>query len=261
MGLQFGIKEVYNLNIVDFATNKPFIYVDYAEATTNENTAERTSLKGGQGYYKLMDFDHSKESTLKLIVPLVDIKLLAMLAGDDLVEGATSIFKREELMVDVNYKELEALNEDNLDKKMITLSETPIDEDTVVVHKLEGLRDYGKEVTVSNVEGKKVELTGVDFGEKVVAFYQYLSPATAKKFSIKANKFPKTVKIFGDGLWRDQETGMDKAVKMMIHKAKPQANFTLTTSGSDVTTLEITFDLYPIKDADGDMSYIDYVVL
>ena len=249
MGLQFGIKEVYNLNIVDFATNKPFIYVDYAEATTNENTAERTSLKGGQGYYKLMDFDHSKESTLKLTVPLVDIKLLAMLAGDDLVEGATSVFKREELTV-----------ADNGGKMKITLSETPIGK-TVVVHKLEGLRDYGKEVTVSNVTGNKVELTGVADGEKVVVFYQYSSPATAKKFSIKANKFPKTVKIFGDGLWRDQETGMDKAVKMMIHKAKPQANFTLTTSGSDVTTLEITFDLYPIKDADGDMSYIDYVVL
>lgn len=249
MGLQFGIKEVYNLNIVDFATNKPFIYVDYAEATTNENTAERTSLKGGQGYYKLMDFDHSKESTLKLTVPLVDIKLLAMLAGDDLVEGATSVFKREELTV-----------ADNGGKMKITLSETPIDK-TVVVHKLEGLRDYGKEVTVSNVTGNKVELTGVADGEKVVVFYQYSSPATAKKFSIKANKFPKTVKIFGDGLWRDQETGMDKAVKMMIHKAKPQANFTLTTSGSDVTTLEITFDLYPIKDAAGDMSYIDYVVL
>lgn len=249
MGLQFGIKEVYNLNIVDFATNKPFIYVDYAEATTNENTAERTSLKGGQGYYKLMDFDHSKESTLKLTVPLVDIKLLAMLAGDDLVEGATSVFKREELTV-----------ADNGGEMKITLSETPIDK-TVVVHKLEGLRDYGKEVTVSNVTGNKVELTGVADGEKVVVFYQYSSPATAKKFSIKANKFPKTVKIFGDGLWRDQETGMDKAVKMMIHKAKPQANFTLTTSGSDVTTLEITFDLYPIKDADGDISYIDYVVL
>ncbi|AJA41343.1 virion structural protein [Geobacillus virus E3] len=249
MGLQFGIKEVYNLNIVDFATNKPFIYIDYAEATTNENTAERTSLRGGQGYYKLMDFDHSKDSTLQLTVPLVDIKLLAMLAGDDLVEGATDIFKREELTV-----------VDNAGTMEITLSETPID-GTIVVNKLEGLRDYGQEVTVSNVTGTTVELTGVSDGEKVVAFYQYSSPATAKKFSIKANKFPKAVKIFGDGLWRDQETETDKAVKMTIHKAKPQANFTLTTSGADATTLEITFDLYPIKDADGDMTYIDYVVL
>jgi hypothetical protein len=249
MGLQFGIKEVYNLTIVDFATNKPFIYVDYAEATTNENSAERTSLRGGQGYYKLMDFDHTKESTLQLTLPLVDIKLLAMLAGDELVEGATDVFKREELTV-----------VDNAGTMEITLTETPL-AGSIVVNKLEGLRDYGQEITVSNVTGNTVELTGVADGDKVVVFYQYSAPAAAKKFSIKANKFPKAVKIFGDGLWRDQETETDKAVKMTVHKAKPQANFTLTTSGSDATTLEITFDLYPIKDADGDMTYIDYVVL
>lgn len=251
MGLQFGIKEVYNLTIVDFATNKPFIYIDYAEATTNENSAERTSLRGGQGYYKLMDFDHSKESTLQLTVPLVDIKLLAMLAGDELVEGATDVFKREELEVVDNGGSLE-----------ITLSETPID-GTVVVNKLEGLRDYGDEVTVSSVTGKTVTLSGgtVSEGDKVIVFYQYSSPATTKKFSITANKFPKAVKIFGDGLWRDQETETDKAVKMTVHKARPQANFTLTTSGSDATTLELTFDLYPIKNANGDMVYIDYIVL
>lgn len=248
MGLQFGIKEVYNLTIVDFATNKPFIYIDYAEATTNENKAERTSLRGGQGYYKLMDFDHSKESDLKLTVPLVDIKLLAMLAGDDLVEGAADVFKREELTVVDKSGSLE-----------ITLSETPIS-GTVVVHKLKGLRDYGQEVTVSNVTGKTVTLTGVTNGDKVTVFYQY-STRTAKKFSIKANKFPKAVKIFGDGLWMDQETETAKAVKMIVHKAKPQGNFTLATSGSDVTKLEITFDMYPIKDADGNMTYIDYVVL
>ena len=249
MGLQFGIKEVYNLTIVDFATNKPFIYIDYAEATTNENTAERTSLRGGQGYYKLMDFDHSKDSTLQLTVPLVDVKLLAMLAGDEIAEGAADVFKREELEV-----------VDNANSLKITLSETPID-GTVVVNKLEGLRDFGTEVTVSSITGKTVVLTGAKVGEKVVAFYQYSTPTTAKKFSIKANKFPKAVKIFGDGLWRDQETETDKAVKMIVHKAKPQPNFTLTTSGSEATTLEITFDIYPIKDAYGDITYIDYVIL
>lgn len=248
MGLQFGIKEVYNLTIVDFATNKPFIYVDYAEATTNENTAERTPLRGGQGYYKLMDFDHSRDSNLKLTVPLVDVKLLAMLAGDDLAEGAADVFKREELVV-----------ADNSGSFEITLTETPI-AGTVVVNKLEGLRDYGDEVTVSSVTGKTVTLTGVADGDKVVVFYQYSAP-TAKKFSVKANKFPKAVKIFGDGLWMDQETETAKAVKMTVHKAKPQGNFTLTTSGSDATKLELTFDMYPVKDADGDMTYIDYVVL
>lgn len=250
MGLQYGIKEVYNLSLVDFATNKPFAYVDYAEATSNENSAERTPLRGGQGYYKLMDFDHTKDSTFQLTLPLVDLKLLAMLAGDELVTGAADVYKREELTV----------ASDGAGGFEITLSETPID-GTVVVNELEGLRDFGAEVTVGTISAKEVALTGVAVGDKVVVLYQYATPATAKKFSIKANKFPKAVKILGDGLWRDQETETDKAVKMTVHKAKPQGNFTITTSGSDATTLELTFDMYPVKDADGDMSYIDYVVL
>lgn len=250
MGLQFGIKEVYNVLIADFATNKPIAYAEYAEASTNEVTSERTPIRGGQGSYKLMDFDSQKDSTFQLTLPLVDLKLLALLAGDELTEGAADVFKREELVVVDNAGSLE-----------ITLSETPLT-GSVVVNLLEGLRDFGEELTAS-VTGSVVTLTGTGLaaGDTVVAFYQYASPTTSKKISIKANKFAKAVKIYGDGLWRDQETETDKAVKMTVHKAKPQGNFSLTTSSSDPTSLELTFDMYAVKDADGDLSYIDYVVL
>jgi hypothetical protein len=251
MSLQFGIKEVYNLNIADFTTNKPFIYVDYAEAATNENSGERTDLRGGQGYYKLLGFDHTKDSTLSLTLPLVDLKMLALLAGEDLAEGAADVYKREELTV----------QGDATNGYYVTASETVIS-GTAVVNHLEGERDYGDEVTVGSVSGSTINLSGtVVAGDVVTAFYQYASPTTAKKISIKANKFPKTVKIYGDGLWRDQVTETDKAVKLTVHKAKPQLNYTLTTSSADATTLEITFDMYALKDADGDMSYMDYVIL
>jgi hypothetical protein len=250
MGLQFGIKEVYNVTLYDFATNKPFLYADYAEASSNEVTSERTPLRGGQGAYKLLDFDSQKDSTLQLTLPLVDLKMLALLAGEDLVEGAADVFKREVLTVTgdatAGYK--------------VTLSETPLSGSVSIFH-LEGLRDNGTEVTVGTVTGKDVSVTGAVNGDEVVAFYQYSSPTTAKKISIKANKFPKAVKIYGDGLWRDQETETDKVVKMTVFKAKPQANFTLTTSSSDATSLEITFDMYVQEASNGDKKYIDYVVL
>lgn len=248
MSLQFGIKEVYNLNIANFTDNKPFIYVDYAEAATNENSGERTDLRGGQGNYKLLGFDHTKDSTLSLTLPLVDLKLLALLAGDDLVEAAADVYKREELTVVDNAGTLE-----------VTLSETAVN--TPVFNELDAERDYGTEVSGTLSSGSTYTLTGVAAGDVVTAFYQYATPSTAKKISIKANKFPKTVKIYGDGLWRDQVTETDHVVKMTVHKAKPQLNYTLSTSSSDATTLEITFDMYALKDADGDMSYIDYVVI
>jgi hypothetical protein len=46
MGLQYGIKEVLNLSFVDFATNKPILYADYAEVTSNENQMQRLDLRG-----------------------------------------------------------------------------------------------------------------------------------------------------------------------------------------------------------------------
>ena len=250
MSLQFGIKEVYNLVLSDFLTNKPFVYVDYAEAATNENSAERTDLRGGQGNYKLLGFDHTKDSSLALTLPLVDLKLLALLAGEDLVEGASDVYKREELSV-----------VDNVGVMEITLTDPPTAITTLVVNALDGERDFGTEYVVTLVSGNVYSLTGATEGEVVTAFYQYATPVTARKISIKANKFPKTVKIHGDGLWRDQVTETDKVVKMTIHKAKPQLSYTLTTSASDAATLEVTFDMYALKDENGDMSYIDYVIL
>lgn len=49
MSLQYGIKEVMNLNFYDYATLAPLAYADYAEATTNDVAASRIMVEGGQG--------------------------------------------------------------------------------------------------------------------------------------------------------------------------------------------------------------------
>lgn len=255
MGLQFGIKEVVNGTIVDFTTKKPVLYFDYATASSNENNAERLFLEGGQGNYRLMSFDHTKTSTFQLTLPMVDLKMLALLAGEDLATGASNVFKREVLKITAN---------------KVTLSETPID-GTLFVSNLEGLRDFGTDEYTKTasaptglqytIAGKDLTFNATENNKTVVVFYQYASASTAKKISIKANKFPKTVSIYGDGLWQDQETETAKGVKVNVFKAKAQPNFTLTMSATDATSLEITFDLFAVQDGNGNYSYIDYIVL
>ncbi|PKR82848.1 hypothetical protein [Heyndrickxia camelliae] len=248
MGLQYGIKEVLDVNVLDFATKKPWFFVDYASATSNENTAERLGLNGGRGNALQMSFDHTKKATFKLTVPLVDLNMLAMLSGDDLGTGVGQIFKREELKVTDNSGSLE-----------ISLSETPIS-GTVKIYKKEGLRDTGEEFTVGSISGKTVDLTTPAVaGEEVIAFYQYAAPATSKKISIKSTKFPKAVEIFGTGLARMQEDEQDYPCHVHVFKARPQANFTFTMEGTNATNLEITFDMYEVKDANGEGQYIDYI--
>ncbi|WP_442636605.1 hypothetical protein [Rossellomorea marisflavi] len=245
MGLQYGIKEVLDVNILDYASKNPLFFVDYAEATSNENTAERLDLTGGRGNAKQMSFDHSKAGTFQLTVPLVDLKMLAMLSGDDLQEGAGQIFKREVLTVD-----------DAGGAPSVTLSHEPIA--GVKIFKLEGLRDTGEEIPAT-VSAKKAELTGAAADQQVIAFYQYAAPAKSKKVSIKSTKFPKAVEIFGTGLARNQEDELDYPCHLHVFKARPQPNFTFTMSGSDATNLEITFDMYEVKDQKGEGQYIDYI--
>jgi predicted DNA-binding protein with PD1-like motif len=247
MGLQYGIKEVLDTNILDYKTKKPLVFVDYATATTNENNGERLDLKGGRGNAKQMSFDHSKTSTFKLTVPLVDLNLLAILTGDDIQTGVGEIFKREVLTVADNSGSLE-----------INLSKEPVG--NVSVFKLEGLRDVGTEVTGGTVSTKKVTFTtGVVAGDEVIAFYQYAAPATSKKVSVKTTKFPKAVEIYGEGLGRMQEDEQDYPVHVHVFKARPQMNFTFTMEGTNATNLELTFDLYEVKDQNGEGQYIDYI--
>jgi hypothetical protein len=249
MGLQYGIKEVLDLNILNYANKKPIAYVDYALTSTNENSGERTFLDGGQGMARLMSFDSQKTSTFSLTLPLVDLNLVAMLAGEDLINDTTSeIFKREVLTVT-----------DNAGTSEVSLAVEPIN--TPSVFKLEGLRDYGEEITGATVSGQTLDLTSgaVTAGEQVVVLYQHAAPAGAKEIKVKANKFPPAVEMHGIGLGRNQEDEQDYPVHVKIHKAKAQPNFTFTLSGTEATNLELTFDLFAVQDANGDGQYIDYI--
>lgn len=248
MGLQYGIKEVLDVNILDFATKTPLVFIDYATATSNENTGERLDLTGGRGNAKQMSFDHTRESTFQLTVPLVDLNLLSILTGDDIGTGMGEIFKREILTVVDNAGSLE-----------VELSQTPVDATNVKIYPLVGLRDLG-DITTSTTTGTTAVITdGAVAGDEVVAFYQYSAPATSRKVAVKTTKFPKAVAIFGTGLARNQEDEQDYPCHVTVYKARPQMNMTFTMAGTEATNLEITFDLYEVKDSSGDGQYIDYI--
>ena len=91
------IKEVLNLEILDYTTQSQLLYADYASNTSIEATAERLDLRGGQGNYKLLSFDHTKSMTMKMELPLVDLEMIAYLTGKAISVGAKAVPKREVL--------------------------------------------------------------------------------------------------------------------------------------------------------------------
>jgi len=244
----YGLREVADLTFFDLTTNKPFLYIDYALTSTNEHSAETVYATGGKGNPRRLAFDGNRQSTLTISTQIIDFRLISLLAGAEVEKGVTNVFKREVLTA-----------VDDTGSVKITLSETPVT-GTVTVFPLSSDAVAGEEEDIT-VTGSDVTITDGTAGTQYVAYYQFESDSNAEKISFKAKNFPKYCKIVGDTLIKNEATGENEPFQMVAHKAKPQANFTLTmASEGDPTTLEMTFDLFASQENDDEfISYIKYL--
>mgnify|MGYP000876641903 FL=1 len=241
----YGLREVADLTFFDLTTNKPFLYMDYALTSTNEHSADTTYATGGKGNPRRLAFDGNRQSTLTISTQIIDFRIIALLAGADVEKGVTNVFKREVLT---------AVDDEGSVK--ITLSETPIT-GTVTVFPLFSDAVAGEEEDITVTDSDVTIADGIA-GTQYVAYYQFKSESNAEKISFKAKNFPKYCRIVGDTLIKNETTGENEPFQMVTHKAKPQANFTLTmASEGDPTTLEMTFDLF--ADASVDDEFISYI--
>lgn len=243
----YGLREVADLTFFDLTTNKPFLYIDYALTSTNEHSAETVYATGGKGNPRRLAFDGNRQSTLTISTQVIDFRLISLLAGAEAEKGVTNVFKREVLTA-----------VDDIDSVKITLSETPVN-GTVTVFPLSSDAIAGEEEEIT-VIGNDITITNGTAGTQYVAYYQFESDSNAEKISFKAKNFPKYCRIVGDTLIKNEATGVNEPFQMVAHKAKPQANFTLTmASEGDPTTLELTFDLFASSENDDEfISYIKY---
>lgn len=256
---QYALKDVMDMDWIDYVTKKPIIHIDYAQTSSNQIQSTQTQVTGGRGDQLLYEFESKKVSTLQVNVPLVDPKLVAFLSGGTPSVGAANVFQRDVLTVDGTNK--------------VTLSQTPVT-GSIFLSKVDSTqpRDYGDEITLGDpstapntysISDKSVTLntTSNPEGSQVVAFYQFATPETSTTIKIDADKFATFFTITGDGVWADQTTGVQRAVKMTVYKAKPQSNFTLSMDEANATTLQLNVDMYSTLLPDGRHAYVDYTLL
>ena len=261
----YGLREVADLTFFDLTTNKPFLYMDYALTSTNEHSADTTYAMGGKGNPRRLAFDGNRQSALTISTQIIDFRVIALLAGADVEKGVTNVFKREILTAvddegsvegEGSVENGEGSVENGEGSVKIELSETPVT-GTVTVFPLSSDAVAGEEEDIT-VTGSDVTITDGTAGTQYVAYYQFKSESNAEKISFKAKNFPKYCRVVGDTLIKNETTGENEPFQMVTHKAKPQANFTLTmASEGDPTTLEMTFDLF--ADASVDDEFISYI--
>lgn len=250
MAKQFAIKEVVNCWLTKFSDDAPVCYVDYASDSTVSFEAERLDIRGGQGNYKLCSFDHTKNGTFMLEMPLVDLSFLSQLTGQDILTESANIPNREVLTVA---------------SSQVTLAATPVS-NTLSVFILNDGRDYGTEQTLGSASTENqyeitdgvitLNSTSCADGSKVICEYKYASPADTRTITFTANNFPEYMKINGIGVWFDEYEGANKTVVFELYKVKPKNNFSLTQKSTEATVLSMDFDMFTIDDASGNKVYM-----
>lgn len=254
---QFGIKEVMNLTICEYAVNsqlaKPFVVIDYAQVTGLEHSSDRIFINGGRGNKKLLGFDHSKSVTLKLTLPLVDFKLLSKITGDNIQNKIAKMFKAETKMVlsdnNGNYIPLEKEPLDNTLFANILSGYRELEDNLIVVPNTKTPQANECSVVVENGEARLyVNKDTCPYGSEIRVHYTHQSIKETQKIVFSADKFPKYVTLKGDTLFRNQVTTEDEVYNFIGYKCQFQGNFTLNMSATDPTVLELTVDLYAHKD-------------
>ena len=245
MSLQFGIKEVLNYTVFDYTTGAQKFYVDYASDSSITSKAERLDLRGGQGNYKLLSFDHTKDMSMTTKMPLVDLSVIGMLTNKAVSIGAVNVPVRDTL---------------TSTSQIITLSQTPV-AGTLKIYLLNS-RDVGTEQTLGvpgttvntySISTKTVTLnaTTAPDGTVFVATYSYSAPSTTSTTTFTADKFAGYVRIVGQGIITDQVTGASVVSVFDVKKAKAKNDFTITMNSTSATELSVDFDLYAVDVADG----------
>jgi len=240
---RFGMKEVFNVSFLDVNTKEEVLYLDTLKMSNLENNAEQVYAQGGQGNGRLIGWDYNHTVTFSLQDALLNPKSLSMQTGNEAVSGAAQVYKREVLT---------AIASSTAGKTEVTLANTPTANTVKVVKTTDG---YERGDTVAyTLVGSDMEFdnTEIAVGEKVIVTYFYQSGTNATLFTISGNKYPSTYMVIGDTLVRNEATGVDEALQLVIPKAKLLPTFALNLS-ADGQPVVFDMNIEVLKTADNTM--------
>ncbi|OUN23656.1 hypothetical protein B5G34_00745 [Flavonifractor sp. An82] len=224
MSVTFANREVCDLTICDFATQRPVHVLDYANATTQEITGEQVFAYGGQGHPKRVTFYGEKGGTLAVETQLLTSELFSICTGAE-IENTAKFIKR--LVLEATAGSITVPPEVNLIPGSINVYAEADDLGTPVE---------------ATLDDHTITLTGEETGNYIVYGIEELTSGV-KKMSIKSTTFPKAVTIYGETLMKGED-GINYPYKLVVYKASPQQTLSFGFSNNgDPATMTINFDL------------------
>lgn len=226
----FANREVADLMLMDYSTEKMFLNVDWANVTSTSFEGDRVFATGGQGAPNRVQFDGSRTGTLTIEAQVYPVKVFQMLSGNDLGTEA-NFLKREKVTA--------------ADATKLTLSEAAAG---TYVQVFKADDDLGTELSAT-VSGSEVTVT-VESGTDYIVYY-YKSASKPQVVHLDSRHFPKAYRVEGSIPYKTENDEIIEAHPVW-YKAAPQAGFELSWQNTgDPVSLTMTFDV--LADANGNM--------
>lgn len=229
--LNMANRQCCDVHILDYATKKPWMLVDFCNTTTAGFSADAVyaNKKGA----KDIKFDNPLEGTMKLNFQVHPFQIYA-LYSDGEIETSALIARRENVTGGAEGK--------------LTLTNTPKAGTVYAVDP-----DTGKiiEGTVSEKEFTATTTSEIKEGTTYEVSYLEEKTAGVKKISFNNKKTPKDFFIQMETVDKD-EKGNLVPVRITAYKASPNRTLDLSFS-SDGDPAEIEIELSVLQNEDGDV--------
>lgn len=232
---QMANREVADLIFQEYKTKNPFLYVDYANTSSQELTGEIVYAYGGKGHPKKVSFSGDRGGTLTIETQIQTPKLWEMMSGGTGSDTA-NVMKRVNATIGASHQ-ISLNTEDTLTKGQVWVYDAAdINLET--------------EFEVSSVSSKQITLASGDENTAVVVFYT-TKRTNVYNINIKSTSFPRAFTVYGDTYMKTTDDDILPYL-FKAYKAVPQPTMSLAFSNNgDPATVTITCDL--LVDDDGNL--------
>ena len=200
-------------------------------------TAQNSIIRNGIGNKTWSSIDYQKELTVEIQTNVIDLNQIAMACGTEVIKGAVVTRARAKVLKDVTTHTLSPVPED--DTKVIIVN-TDTDE------------------IVENATIENGVITFAQKGNYKIMPYEYISVPNAERIEIATDKFPSAMKLVMATTMVDRNGKVIADVIIEIPKAKPAADFTIS-SASDISNGNDNTVTFTALDNDGTFGHITVV--
>lgn len=224
----FANRDVMELVVADYNTQKPILNFPLANATATSVTGDAVYAYGGHNRPQRVSFYGNRSGEFRIETQMQNYALYSIMTGAS-IETTAKFIEREEIVATETGK--------------LTLTNAPVGE--VNVFKAED--DCGTPLEGATVSAKEVSCESVQESSAYVVYYMKEYTQGVTNIRIKADTVPKNCTIYGTTFSKTEDDEV-VAQKVIVYKAAPnlEAEWGFSNDG-DPSTLTLTFTMLADK--------------